>query len=26
MSDTETALGPVDYLIVEWPAGTQPNG
>jgi hypothetical protein len=22
----ETALGPVDYLIVEWPAGTQPNG
>ena len=26
MSDTETALGPVDFLIVEWPAGTQPNG
>jgi hypothetical protein len=26
MSETETALGPVDYLIVEWPAGTQPNG
>lgn len=26
MTDTETALGPVDYLIVEWPAGTQPNG
>jgi hypothetical protein len=26
MSDTETQLGPVDYLIVEWPAGTQPNG
>jgi Family of unknown function (DUF6325) len=26
MSDPETALGPVDYLIVEWPAGTQPNG
>lgn len=26
MSDQETALGPVDYLIVEWPAGTQPNG
>ncbi len=22
----ETELGPVDYLIVEWPAGTQPNG
>ncbi len=26
MSDTETGLGPVDYLIIEWPAGTQPNG
>jgi len=26
MTDLETALGPVDYLIVEWPAGTQPNG
>jgi hypothetical protein len=26
MTDQETALGPVDYLIVEWPAGTQPNG
>jgi hypothetical protein len=26
MSDTETELGPVDYLIVEWPAGTEPNG
>jgi hypothetical protein len=26
MSETETALGPVDYLIVEWPAGTQPSG
>ena len=26
MSDTESAHGPVDYLIVEWPAGTQPNG
>lgn len=26
MSDTETALGPVDYMIVEWPAGTQPSG
>ena len=22
----EIALGPVDYLIVEWPPGTQPNG
>jgi hypothetical protein len=26
MSENETALGPVDYLIVEWPAGTQPSG
>jgi hypothetical protein len=26
MSDQETTLGPVDYMIVEWPAGTQPNG
>jgi uncharacterized protein DUF6325 len=22
----ETQLGPVDYLIVEWPAGKQPTG
>lgn len=22
----ETELGPVDYLIIEWPPGTQPNG
>ena len=22
----EIELGPVDYLIVEWPPGTQPNG
>ncbi len=22
----EIELGPVDYLIVEWPSGTQPNG
>ena len=22
----ETELGPIDYLIVEWPPGTQPNG
>jgi hypothetical protein len=22
----EIELGPVDYLIVEWPTGTQPNG
>lgn len=26
MSDTEIGLGPVDYLVVEWPAGTEPNG
>jgi hypothetical protein len=26
MTDQETSLGPVDFLIVEWPAGTQPNG
>jgi hypothetical protein len=26
MTDQETGLGPVDYLIVEWPAGTEPNG
>ena len=22
----EIQLGPVDYLIVEWPAGKQPTG
>jgi hypothetical protein len=22
----EIELGPVDYLIIEWPPGTQPNG
>jgi hypothetical protein len=26
MSDIETGLGPVDYLVVEWPAGKEPNG
>jgi uncharacterized protein DUF6325 len=26
MSTTEVEIGPVDYLIVEWPQGTQPNG
>ena len=26
MTENETELGPVDYLIVEWPAGTQPTG
>ena len=26
MSTEEIELGPVDYLIVEWPSGTEPNG
>jgi hypothetical protein len=26
MSDSELELGPVDYLIVEWPAGKEPTG
>ena len=26
MSDTEIELGPIDYLVVEWPAGKQPTG
>jgi Family of unknown function (DUF6325) len=26
MSENEIELGPVDYLIVEWPPGTQPTG
>jgi hypothetical protein len=26
MTDKETELGPVDYLIVEWPPGKQPTG
>lgn len=26
MTDKEIELGPVDYLIVEWPPGTQPSG
>ena len=26
MSDTDVELGPIDYIIVEWPAGSQPNG
>ena len=26
MSETEIGLGPVDYLVVEWPPGTEPNG
>jgi len=26
MTENEIELGPVDYLIVEWPAGKQPTG
>jgi hypothetical protein len=26
MSDTELEHGPIDYLIVEWPAGKEPSG
>lgn len=26
MSDTDVDLGPVDYLIVEWPPGSEPTG
>jgi len=26
VSDTDVELGPIDYIVVEWPAGTQPNG
>lgn len=26
MNDTDVELGPVDYLVVEWPAGKQPSG
>lgn len=26
MNDTDVELGPIDYLVVEWPAGTQPSG
>ena len=26
MSETEIGVGPIDYLIVEWPPGTEPNG
>src|SRR5262249_18067146 len=26
MSITDVELGPVDYLIVEWPPGTEPTG
>jgi hypothetical protein len=26
VNDTDVELGPIDYLVVEWPAGTQPSG
>jgi hypothetical protein len=26
MSDTDVEIGPIDYLVVEWPAGKQPTG
>ncbi len=26
VSTTEIELGPIDYLVVEWPAGKQPTG
>jgi hypothetical protein len=26
MSESEVELGPIDYLIVEWPPGKQPTG
>lgn len=26
MSDTDVELGPIDYVVVEWPAGKQPSG
>ncbi len=26
MSDNEVEVGPVDYLVVEWPAGSPPTG
>ena len=26
MSDSELEIGPVDYLIIEWPRGKQPTG
>ena len=26
MNDNDIELGPVDYLIVEWPAGKEPTG
>lgn len=26
MTDTDVELGPVDYIVVEWPKGSKPNG
>jgi hypothetical protein len=26
VGDTDVELGPIDYIVVEWPAGSQPNG
>jgi hypothetical protein len=26
VSDSDIELGPIDYLVVEWPAGKQPTG
>jgi len=26
VNDTDIELGPIDYLVVEWPAGKQPSG
>ena len=26
MADTDIETGPIDYLIVEWPAGKEPTG
>jgi len=26
VSDTDIELGPIDYVVVEWPAGKQPSG
>jgi hypothetical protein len=26
MSDMDVELGPIDYIVVEWPAGKEPDG
>lgn len=26
MSDTDIEMGPIDYLVLEWPAGKEPTG